>query len=175
MLRILAGQYKGQAIQTVSTAPYRPTQSRIRKSLFDTLGDITGRNFLDAYAGSGIIGFEACSRGVRQLVSIEKHPKVISLLKKNSIKFKNSDIKIIKNDVMKVLPINNTFDIIFSDPPYQILEDTEYTKSLIQKCIDSLSNDGIYVLEIAKELAQFQAERRKDFGDTTLLFWRNQS
>lgn len=170
-MRILAGQYKGRTIQTVSGAPYRPTQSRIRKSLFDTLGDISGLNFLDAYAGSGIIGFEACSRGIHQLVSIEKHPKVVSLLKKNAMLFKMTDIKIINNDVMKVIPIENSFDIIFSDPPYKILENKEYTKTLIEKCLNTLNKNGIFILEIAKELAQFQADRRKDFGDTTLLFW----
>ena len=62
-MRILAGRYKGRSIKTISSSSYRPTQSRIRKSLFDILGPLDGISFLDLYAGSGIIGFEAASRG----------------------------------------------------------------------------------------------------------------
>ena len=71
MMRILAGRFKGRSIKTVSSTSYRPTQSRIRKSLFDILGPLDGFSFLDLYAGSGIIGFEAASRGAIDVTFIE--------------------------------------------------------------------------------------------------------
>ncbi len=174
-MKILAGKYKGQAIHTVKRATYRPTQSRIRKSLFDSLGNIQGKTFLDTYAGSGIIGFEAVSRDVGNLTLIEENKKTVQLLKRNAELFSSEDIRIIRGDVMKLLPEKDSYDIIFSDPPYLYLKDEHYSEHLINNCVDSLSDKGIYILEIAKKFAQFPADRRKDFGDTTLLFWRKPS
>ena len=64
-MQIHAGQYKGRRVKTVKNSPYRPTTSLVRKSLFDILGDISGKHVLDLFAGSGIIGFEAGSRRCR--------------------------------------------------------------------------------------------------------------
>jgi len=82
-MRILAGRYKGRSIKTISSSSYRPTQSRIRKSLFDILGPLDGISFLDLYAGSGIIGFEAASRGAIDVTFVENNYITIKLLHKN--------------------------------------------------------------------------------------------
>ena len=70
-MQIHAGQYKGRRIKTVKNLPYRPTTSIVRKSLFDILNNISGKTVLDLYAGSGVIGFEAASRGAKQVTFVD--------------------------------------------------------------------------------------------------------
>ena len=74
-MKILAGQFKNHAIQSNKNFGYRPTTSIARKSIFDTLKSLEGRDFLDLYAGSGIVGFEAASRGAKSVTFIELEKK----------------------------------------------------------------------------------------------------
>ena len=79
-MQIQAGQYKGRRIKTVANAPYRPSTSVVRKSLFEILGDLSGKHVLDLFAGSGILGFEAASRGAESVTLVELSMRVISCL-----------------------------------------------------------------------------------------------
>ncbi len=69
-MKILAGQFKNHAIESSQKFEYRPTTSIARKSMFDVLRSLEGKHFLDLYSGSGIIGFEASSRGAEYYVLI---------------------------------------------------------------------------------------------------------
>ena len=80
-MQIQAGIYKGRRVKTVRNAPYRPTTSLVRKSLFDILGNLSGYHVLDLFAGSGIIGFEAASRGAESVTFVDSSMRVTSLLK----------------------------------------------------------------------------------------------
>ena len=71
-MQIHSGRFKGQRIKTVKNFPYRPTQSIVRKSLFDTIEPLNCKNFLDLFSGTGIIGFEAASRGVDNIFFVDK-------------------------------------------------------------------------------------------------------
>ena len=82
-MQIHAGEFKGRRIKTVKNAPYRPTTAVVRKSLFDILGNIENKTFLDLFAGTGIIGFEAVSRGARKVTIIDNSIRVCALLKIN--------------------------------------------------------------------------------------------
>ena len=86
-MRILAGRFKGQSIATSRKLPYRPTQTRIRKSIFDRLNPYRYEAVLDLFAGSGIMGFEAASRGAREVTLVEKDKRSLVLLKENGKKF----------------------------------------------------------------------------------------
>jgi 16S rRNA (guanine966-N2)-methyltransferase len=68
-MRIISGKYKGRRIQMPKGI--RPTQDKVRKALFDILGDISGLSFLELFAGSGAVGFEAVSRGAKELILVE--------------------------------------------------------------------------------------------------------
>ena len=82
-MNILAGEFKVRNIKTSYRLPYRPTKSRVRKSIFDTLNPFTYESVLDLFSGSGIFGFEAASRGARSVTFVENHYSTFSLLKKN--------------------------------------------------------------------------------------------
>ena len=89
IMNITAGKYKGQKITAPDENITRPTLSKVRMSVFNTLQclvDFEGSSFLDMYAGSGIMGLEALSRGFSTVVSIEKNIKFIlslNLISKN--------------------------------------------------------------------------------------------
>ena len=95
-MQIHAGRYKGRRIKTVKNAPYRPTTSLVRKSLFDILKNISGKTLLDLFAGSGIIGFEALSRGAKTITFVDSSLRVNSLLKMNSIFLKRKKLFLLK-------------------------------------------------------------------------------
>ena len=78
-MNILSGRYKGLEIKTNKRLSYRPTSSKVRKSIFDILGSLHGLSVLDIFAGSGILGFEAASRGAAKLTFVDNNRKVIAL------------------------------------------------------------------------------------------------
>ena len=122
-MNITAGKYKGQKIKAPDENITRPTLSKVRMSIFNTLQAMTnfeGASFLDMYAGSGIMGLEALSRGFSKVVSIEKNKKVYNTIKSNFKKYEQeNNLKLILGDSLKVCEkLNEKFDIIYIDPPY---------------------------------------------------------
>ncbi|MBT3479533.1 MAG: 16S rRNA (guanine(966)-N(2))-methyltransferase RsmD [Candidatus Marinimicrobia bacterium] len=168
-MQIQAGRYKGRRVKTVANAPYRPTTSIVRKSLFDILGDLSGYHILDLYAGSGILGFEASSRGAESVTFVETSMRVVSLLKMNGSLFKESQFSYIRMDALKYLDKCESFDLIIADPPYQNSE----TDLVIKKSLTRLKEDKFFILESSPREFSISPSRVKLYGDTQLTFWRN--
>jgi len=166
----LAGKFKGAQIQTRSNLNYRPTQSKIRKSLFDTLGDLSGKKVVDLFSGSGILGFEALSRGARFVTFVEKNKNQIRVLKINCKKNDFNDCKILKMDAVEYLKKGDKTDIILADPPYGQTE----LNLLIDLSLQNLNKDGLFVLETSKRAGFLNADREKFYGSTRLSFWKKQ-
>ena len=174
-MQITGGYLKSRKIESPKGDNVRPTLSQVRESLFSILlGVIEFENatFLDAFAGSGIMGFEAISRGFSNAVFIEKDKKTYYLLKNNSKKL-NIEPEFYFGDTSKVLKkINNSFDVIYIDPPYQsglydnILE--------IIHSQNLLKQDGIIVLEHPKNLEikikNYRVIKQKTYSGKTLTF-----
>ncbi len=118
---ITAGKFKGQKITSPDEGITRPTLSKIRMSIFNTLQSLTDfeeSSFLDMFAGSGIMGLEALSRGFANVTAIEKNPKAAQIIKLNFKKFEPYPNLII-GDSIKIAPkLNMKFDVIYIDPPY---------------------------------------------------------
>jgi len=167
-VQIHAGLYKGRRIKTVRNAPYRPTTSLVRKSLFDILSNLSGKTFLDLFSGSGIIGFEALSRGARRITFVDSSLRVNSLLKMNSVFFKKEEIIFSKSDVFKFLKNCNSYDFIFADPPYKFND----INTLIDQSISCLNDNGIFVLESSPQEYSISPYRVNEYGDTQLTFWK---
>jgi len=167
-MQIHSGQYKGRRIKTVKNLPYRPTTSIVRKSLFDILHNISDKSVLDLYAGTGVIGFEAASRGAKQVTFVDSSLRVNSLLKINSASFDYQNFHFIKKDVFSFLESNKSYDIIFADPPY----DYQSLDKLPSKVISSLNSDGMFILESSPQEFSISPYRVKDYGDTQLTFWK---
>ena len=119
---ITGGKYKGRKVCAPDEKITRPTLSKVRQGVFNTLfsilGDFQGKTFLDLFGGSGVMGLEALSRGFEEVTVFEKNLKVAQILKKNySILGLQSNLKI--GDSLKLIEkLDKNFDVIYIDPPY---------------------------------------------------------
>jgi len=123
-MRITTGKFKNKKLYF--PRGIRPTQDKVRKAVFDILGDISGLSFLDLFAGSGAVGFEALSRGAGELVLVELNRDSVDAIKKNINILKDAPCSVIHIEAQKAVKLlherGKTFDIIFLDPPYYKLK-----------------------------------------------------
>jgi len=167
-VKILSGTYKGIRIETTKNASYRPTKSRVRKSIFDILSPFHYANILDLYSGSGILGFESASRGATSVTFVEKNFKNIKLLTHNKVKFNDTDFSVIKNNVETFLKKSEKkFDLIFADPPYGKV-DYEW---LFNSCKEKISKSGKLVVELNNNNFTYNNCVEKIYGETKVLFY----
>ncbi|MGD1990466.1 MAG: 16S rRNA (guanine(966)-N(2))-methyltransferase RsmD [Chromatiales bacterium] len=133
-IRIIGGESRGRILQFPDAPGLRPTADRVRETLFNWLQfDIPGARCLDLFAGSGVLGFEAASRGAGRVVLIEQARRVFSMLEKNRAEMRLGDrVELVNSDAMQWLAQNREgFDIIFLDPPFG--------QGMLQPVIDALS------------------------------------
>lgn len=180
-MNITGGKYNRQKITAPDEHITRPTLSKVRMSVFNTLNsmiEFEGKSFLDMYAGSGIMGLEAISRGFSKLVSIENNKKVYSVIKNNFSKYeKENDIKLFFGDSQKICAnLNNKFDVIYIDPPY--------LSGVYEKSLDSIKHlaGDIVILEHILELSDnnkdntihipdnFEIIKQKKYSDKYITF-----
>ena len=83
MISIIAGKYKGRKLSYINNNNVRPTQAKVKKSVFDILGPLDNKNVLDLYSGVGSFGIESLSRGAKSLTCVEINPSVFRILLKN--------------------------------------------------------------------------------------------
>ncbi len=170
-MNITAGKYKGQKINAPDENITRPTLSKVRMSVFNTLQsmiDFEGVSFLDMYSGSGIMGLEAVSRGFSSVIMIEKNKKVYNVIKSNIKKYeKDNDIKLILGDSLKVCQkLDFMPDVIYIDPPYF---SGVYEASL--EAVSGIAN-RIVILEhvVDVNFDGFDVLKQKKYGDKLITF-----
>ena len=124
-VRIIGGQYKRRIVSFIDAEGLRPTPDRLRETLFNWLiADIHDAKVLDSCAGSGVLGFEALSRGAAHTTFIEVNPAQVTMLRQSAeqLRLDASNYQIIQGTAEQVLTQNQTiqrhFDIVFIDPPY---------------------------------------------------------
>lgn len=168
---ITAGKFKGINIKAPDEKITRPTLSKVRMSVFNTLQsmiDFENKSFLDMFSGSGIMGMEAYSRGFSNVVMIEKNKKVIPVIKSNLKNLKSTEeIKVMNGDSLKLVPaFYGKFDVIYIDPPYF---SGIYEKSL--EAVKSIS-EGIVILEHVTDVdfCGYELVKQKKYGDKFISF-----
>lgn len=150
---ITAGKYKGRKVVAPDEKIVRPTLSKIRESIFNTLFsmmDFEGQSFLDMFAGSGIMGLEAISRGFENVLALEKNPQVAKILKTNYETIKLKPNLMIGDSLRLSKKICEKFDVIYLDPPYF---SGIYENSLKEiKKNELLKQGGVVILEHVAEV-----------------------
>ena len=164
---ILAGEFGGRRIKTVSKLPYRPTKSRVRKSIFDSLIPFRFPMVLDLFSGSGILGFEAASRGAKFVTFVEKHNPTMRLIKQNASELSGPIYTFKHCSAVSFLQSSGSFDLIFADPPYG----TRKLESLAETILEHLNKKGKFILECEKNQAPFLDAVATDYGQTRILSW----
>ena len=179
-MQVIGGQAKGHRLKTPVGDHVRPTPAKVKEALFSILaGRVIGTRFLDLFAGTGGIGIEALSRGADYVDFVEEHPASIKALVKNlnSCGFA-SHAHIHHQNVITSLCttlLNDTFDIIYADPPYHtgILE--ELLPLLGQG--DMIKSFGIVIVEhfhknkLPEQIGLLNCFRTNRYGDTVLSFY----
>jgi 16S rRNA (guanine966-N2)-methyltransferase len=119
-VRIIGGKWRGSKLAVVDARGLRPTPDRIRETLFNWLTPkCAGASVLDCFAGSGVLGFEALSRGASHVVALEQQRDAIARLKAQAERLQTHDIEIIAGDACRSIErLQRSFDIVFIDPPY---------------------------------------------------------
>ena len=176
-MRIISGKYKGRSISIIKGI--RPTQDKVRKALFDILGDIEGLSFLELFAGSGAVGLEAISRGVQELTLVEPNRQCVFAINRNieNLKLESCSLYPIEAEagIKALYRDKRKFDIIFLDPPYHVDLAKKTLKTL--GAYDILTPNGFIVVQHFKkdilpdsegDLARF---RQAKYGDTRLSFY----
>jgi len=176
-MRIIAGNLRGRLLKSVHDLSVRPTTDRAKQTIFDILSNRTvfdDLEVLDLFAGSGSLGLEAISRGVRSVTFIDKSRKSLNIVENNvkSLGCK-SQCSLYQADVFWYLKnIKRAYDLVFVDPPYKL----ENIGLLPNAVYDSAAvRNGSYVVmehsrESVIELDEHKYEiLKKTFGQTTVL------
>ena len=121
-VRIIGGLYKRSKLPVANRPGLRPTPDRVRETLFNWLGqDLSGWRCADVFAGTGVLGFEAASRGAAEVFVCEQDPVLVDKLKALQVKLKASTLKIERGDGVGMLRrlSPGSLQLVFLDPPYE--------------------------------------------------------
>ncbi len=179
-MRIVGGAAKSRRIYSPPKSKIRPTSDGIKESLFNMLRDVSGKSFLDLFAGSGGVGLEALSRGAAKVVFVEKSPVMISAIKRNLKELGlggQSEILEIEaaKGIKQLRKRGETFDFLFADPPYE--------KGLVEEIFlwldqaDIVASDGVVIIQHSiredvkiKHTDNFTLTDQRRYGDTLISF-----
>ncbi len=168
-MRILSGKLKGSKILTNNAKikgsesfVTRPTSDRVKETLFNIIQhgfniDFTKVSFLDSFSGSGAVGFEAISRGSSTVFFLDKDSAACECISKNMASFnlyendQSNCFNILNRDFFdKSLSFNNKFDVVFLDPPYQLVKANEVFMRLKELKVTKV--DTLIIYESNSEL-----------------------
>ena len=189
-MRILSGKLKGSNILTnkekfkgSNVFITRPTSDRVKETLFNIIQhgfniDFSKISFLDCFSGSGAVGFEAISRGCTKVSFIEKNSVACECIAENLENFKlyeknqENSFHILNYDFFdKKLSSNNKFDVVFLDPPYELMKAGKVFMRLKELRVTKINSLIIY--ESNKELVKvdkLEILKSRKTGKTHLSF-----
>jgi 16S rRNA (guanine966-N2)-methyltransferase len=174
-MRVIAGRLGGRRLSAPRGRTTRPTSDRVREALFSMLGPIDGASVLDLFAGTGALGIEALSRGAATALFVERDASAVAALKGNLARLELTEphARVRVGEALVALRsarrAGETYDLVFVDPPYGQLRDSERELSallptvLVQGARVVVESDRRAPAELPLAVAQ-----RKRYGDTTI-------
>jgi 16S rRNA (guanine(966)-N(2))-methyltransferase RsmD len=160
----------------------RPTQNKVRKAIFDILGDVNGLSFLELFAGSGAVGFEALSRGASGVVLVEENRACQMAINGNIQALKVENCRLIPGKAENAIPFlqksSRKFDVIFMDPPYN--KDLSKKTLQILGAYDILAPNAFVIVQhfksdkLDEEAAGLRLIKKAKYGDTLLSFYQKE-
>lgn len=186
-MRVVAGRFRGRALQAPSDGTTRPTSDRVRESLFNILAhgiadfSLEGARVIDLFAGTGALGIEALSRGARYCLFVEEAPEARALIRQNVEAFGlTGETRIFRRDATDLGPAGNMepYQLAFLDPPYG--------KGLAEKTLAVLAAGkwllpgAIAVVEeraglLPQSIPGYSTLDRRTYGDTEVSFFNLQT
>lgn len=150
-IRIISGQWRGRKLPVLNAEGLRPTTDRTKETLFNWLmQDIRGLSCLDAFSGSGSLGFEALSRGATSLAFLEMNAQAAKQLKSNIdlLKVPQGQATVMQQDTLAYLnqKADRAYDLVFVDPPFG----KGLVAPVLSRLVENgwLADDGLVYLEM---------------------------
>lgn len=186
-MRIIAGTYRSRTLDAPPGLSTRPTSDRLRETLFNVLAPrVQAAIFLDLYAGSGAVGFEALSRGAASVTFVERDRAALHILRGNLARLAvGSQARVHVGSVNAFLrseslagPDRQSYNIVFLDPPYDAAQEYAATLASLGRSASPLLAPGaLVVAEHRRKLAldgqycRLRRSRLLEQGDAALSFF----
>ncbi len=174
-MKVISGKYKGRKILVESKNDYRPTLTRIREDIFNLLlhnndlnVDLNQVTLCDLFAGTGSIGIEALSRGVKKVIFNDIEKKHTNKIERFLKKINEMNYEITNYDPYKQkIDILNYCHVIYIDPPY------DHDFELIQKKIlMNIQSNILVILESSNLINLDNLILKKQYKNKNLFFFR---
>ena len=152
-VRIVGGSLKRSTLPVLDRPGLRPTPQRVRETLFNWLGqDLAGWVCLDAFAGTGALGFEAASRGAKSVVLLERDPALVAQLREARARLKAAAVRIEHADAVSWMrAANNHYHLVLLDPPF---DDPALLDAALEAAAHLVADDGFIYVEASTPLTQ---------------------
>ena len=178
-MRIIAGKWRGRALEAPPGPGTRPTADRVRETLFSMLasrlGSFDDLRIADLFAGSGALGLEALSRGATHASFVENDPAAAAAIRRNAGRL-GADVQVLTGSALS-LPRGEPFDLVFADPPYAPGSGTAVVASVLKA--DWLAPGGWMSVETSRgddvDPADLVIEATRDVGRARLTLLRRPS
>jgi 16S rRNA (guanine966-N2)-methyltransferase len=184
-IRIVSGTLRGRKVGCVVTEHLRPTPQMVREAYFSILGNaVPDRHFIDIFAGTGVMGMEAISRGASMAHFIERDPNFSKGIETH---LRNFDLtrqtKLYRTDAYRWVaawvapkePVN-----VFLSPPFADLsEKTDDLLNVLKVLQSKVAEDSVIVVqtEVGSPLDSAELMRdweRRKYGRNELLIWQRE-
>jgi 16S rRNA (guanine966-N2)-methyltransferase len=149
--------WRSRVIRFLPDPSIRPSPDRVRETLFNWLGqELHGLRCLDLFAGSGVLGFEAASRGASEVILVDRDARTVMGLRQTANLLDACQIRVIKDDALKFLREDRgRFDVVFLDPPFV----QGITRELMSAVAPRLADGGRVYTESGGELPAYEGWR----------------
>ena len=155
-MRLIGGLWKRSKLPVADRPGLRPTPDRVRETLFNWLGPgLAGWRVLDAFAGSGALGFEAASRGAAHVRLLERDPLLVRSLLASRARLQASALQVERADALAWMAgaVRDSLDLVFLDPPF----DAGLAAPALVQAARLVAVGGLIYLESADPVAQWPA------------------
>ena len=180
-MRIISGTARGRTIVAPAGDRTRPTQDKVRESLFNIIRwDVGDARVLDLFAGTGALSLESLSRGARSAVLVDTDRAACEAIRKNIAACRMEDrarllVRDYRQAIDQLAREDAKFDLAFLDPPYRMENTGEMCAALYDRGL--LAEEFLLVVEHRRGLAplvdtRFEAFDQRDYGDTQITFIR---
>ncbi|MHB1551893.1 MAG: 16S rRNA (guanine(966)-N(2))-methyltransferase RsmD [Vulcanimicrobiaceae bacterium] len=177
MPKITGGNLRSRKLGSPKGANVRPTPGRVKEALFSILQPrIDGARFLDLFAGTGAIGFEAASRGAQRVVCVEAHHGTADAIREAAGALGVSGVvEVVAAPVDRALyRLEGPFDVVYADPPYADGVPLQMFRLLLDR--ELLAQDAVVIFEhgartILPEIPGYRTVREEVYGDVALAFF----
>ncbi len=177
-VRLIGGQWKRSKLPVADRPGLRPTPDRVRETLFNWLGqDLSGWRVLDAFAGSGALGFEAASRGAAEVLLLEQDGALASSLQAVKQRLHADALTVLRTDAIAWMArcAPGRFELVLLDPPFQ----GDHLQPALSAAASLVAPGGFLYVESASPLAEPPAKhslhRQLKAGAVHAQLWLRQA